>query len=164
MAVALIFALPLLFALLFGRVFCAAVCPLGVLQDLVLIKPLRLPQWLSRALGVIPPIVLGLAVLFAVTGTGFIVCRFDPYVVLFRRSGPGFMLILAAVAVGTAVFVGRPYCRFFCPLGVILGALSRWSWFKVSVTPDECVNCSLCEDACPFGAIEPPVPEGARDE
>ena len=30
---------PLVFALVFGRVFCSAVCPHGALQDLMLLKP-----------------------------------------------------------------------------------------------------------------------------
>ena len=35
------FVLPLLFSLLFGRVFCAAVCPLGALQDMMVLKPVK---------------------------------------------------------------------------------------------------------------------------
>ncbi|MHC5086583.1 MAG: 4Fe-4S binding protein, partial [Planctomycetota bacterium] len=37
---------PLVFTLFFGRSFCAAVCPLGVIQDLVLLRPLKVPIWL----------------------------------------------------------------------------------------------------------------------
>ncbi|MCX7887737.1 MAG: 4Fe-4S binding protein, partial [Verrucomicrobiae bacterium] len=49
--VALVFGLvPLAAALLFGRVFCSAVCPHGALQDLVLLKPLKVPEWLEHAL------------------------------------------------------------------------------------------------------------------
>ena len=42
------FVLPIAVALFFGRSFCAGVCPHGVLQDLVLLKPLKVPEWLSR--------------------------------------------------------------------------------------------------------------------
>src|SRR5215510_15844713 len=31
--------------------FCAGVCPHGALQDLLLIKPLKVPAWLQHALG-----------------------------------------------------------------------------------------------------------------
>ena len=41
--------IPLIFALFFGRVFCSAVCPHGALQDLMLIKPIKLPSWLEQA-------------------------------------------------------------------------------------------------------------------
>jgi ferredoxin len=56
-------------------------------------------------------------------------------------------------------FVGRPYCRFLCPYGVILRQLSRLSRWRVKLTPTDCNRCKLCEDACPYGAIQPPVPE-----
>ena len=56
------------------------------------------------------------------------------------------------------LFVGRPYCRFLCPLGVILRQFSRLSKWRVRITPDTCNQCKLCEDACPCGAIQTPVP------
>ena len=56
-----------------------------------------------------------------------------------------------------SLFVGRPYCRFVCPYGVILRQLSRISRWNVTITPDECVRCRLCEDSCPFGAIREPT-------
>lgn len=163
LSVAVFFALPLLFALLFGRVFCGGVCPLGAAQDVALIKPVRVPSWLESALGVLPYVYLGAAVLFVVNGAGFIVCAYDPFVPFFRLAGPWTMLALGGVFLAASMFVGRPYCRFLCPYGVLLGFCSRWSWRKVSITPDECVVCGLCEDACPFGAIHPPTPPGVDE-
>ena len=37
------FTLPLVFTLFFGRTFCAAVCPLGALQELVAVRPVTVP-------------------------------------------------------------------------------------------------------------------------
>jgi ferredoxin len=161
---ALLFALPLAFALLFGRVFCAAVCPLGAIQDVALVRPVALPRWLTRALGIVPLVYLGLAVLYAATSTGFIICRYDPFVPLFRLSGPVHMLVAGGVLVALSTFIGRPYCRFLCPYGVLLGFTSRWAKHRISTTPDECIVCGMCENACPFGAIVPPTPEGAEEE
>jgi NosR/NirI family transcriptional regulator, nitrous oxide reductase regulator len=56
-----------------------------------------------------------------------------------------------------SLFVGRPYCRFLFPYGVILRQLSRLSHWHLSITPKDCINCRLCEDACPYGAIQGPT-------
>src|SRR3989304_2233291 len=65
-----IFILPLIFTLFFGRTFCAAVCPLGAVQELVAIRPVQTPVWLDHTLGLLAYVYLGAAVLFAATGTG----------------------------------------------------------------------------------------------
>ncbi len=152
------FILPLLFALFAGRVFCGSVCPLGTIQDMVNFYPLRVPPLLDRILRTIPLFYLGFGVLFAATGIGFIICRFDPFVGFYRMSGTFFMLTAGGTLLLLGVFVARPYCRYLCPYGVLLGWLSRLSSRRVSITPDECIRCRLCEKACPVDAIMPPSP------
>ena len=150
------FLLPLLFALFFGRVFCGSVCPLGGLQDLVIMRPVTVPRWLAETLGLFRYVYLGITVVFVVTGTGFIVCRLDPFVSLFRLSGTMVLLVAGAVFLVLGTVVARPYCRFVCPYGVLLGWMSGVSWRHATITPTDCVQCGLCEDSCPFGAILPP--------
>ena len=48
------FILPLIFTLLFGRIFCGVACPLGAIQDAVVLRPLRLPRALSVSLSMLP--------------------------------------------------------------------------------------------------------------
>jgi ferredoxin len=153
--------LPLVFALLFGRVFCAAVCPLGAIQDAVLLRPVRVPRWLEHALGLGVYVYLGLAVLLAATGSAFPICRHDPFVGIFRLGGSLQMIIAGACLLLIAAFVGRPYCRFLCPLAALFRPLSVVSRRHVTITPSECVQCRLCEDACPFGAIRAPTAPSA---
>ncbi len=162
LTVLLFFLLPLFFALVFGRVFCSSVCPLGALQDLVLIRPVRVPGWLEEALRLLAYAYLGATVVFAATGAAFLICRYDPFVGFFRLSGSLNMVLFGACVLVIALFVGRPYCRFFCPYGVLLSWLSRVSSRRVTITPDECVRCRLCEDSCPFGALRAPVEPPTR--
>jgi ferredoxin len=150
------FVVPLVFALFAGRTFCAAVCPHGALQDLVLLKPLKLPLWLERGLGIIPFIFLGAGLVFAATGSGFIICQYDPFVPLFRRSGPAYIILTGAAFLLVATVVGRPYCRFLCPYGAMLKLASMVAKWRVRVTPDFCTQCKLCEQSCPFGAMREP--------
>ncbi len=152
----LIFLLPLLFTLLFGRTFCAGVCPLGAIQDLVAIKPMEMRPWLQKTLGILPFIYLGLSVLYAATASDFIICRYDPFVGIYRFNGTFFMFALGAVLLLVGVFIARPYCRFLCPYGVILNWVSRFSKTHLTITPASCIQCNLCEHSCPFGAIEKP--------
>jgi NosR/NirI family nitrous oxide reductase transcriptional regulator len=158
------FLLPLVFTLFFGRTFCAAVCPLGAIQDMVLSRPASVPGWAESGLRLLAYVYLALAILFAATGSAFVICRYDPFVSIFRLSGSLNILILGGCLLLIGVFIGRPYCRFLCPYGVILRQLSRLSKWRVTITPDECIRCRLCEDSCPFGAIRKPTAKWPEQE
>jgi NosR/NirI family transcriptional regulator, nitrous oxide reductase regulator len=160
------FFLPLIAAFFFGRVFCGGVCPLGMIQDLVLLRPRKVAEKLDRALRWIPYVYLGLAVMFAgwglhikigswqiQAGRRFIICEWDPFISIFRISGSFQMLAIGAIFIAIGMFFGRPYCRWLCPYGALLGIASRFSWKNVSITPDKELDCGLCTDACPYGAI-----------
>ncbi|WP_372934013.1 4Fe-4S binding protein [Mariniphaga sediminis] len=155
----LFFILPLAFTLFFGRTFCAGACPLGAIQDVVIIKPISLPKWLNKTLGLIPYIYLSLAVLFAATGTDFIICRYDPFVGIFRMDAKFHMVVLGISFLLMGMFVARPYCRFFCPYSVLLNWMSRFSKWHLSITPAACIQCKLCTNSCPFDAIDYPTNE-----
>lgn len=152
------FLLPLLAALFMGRIFCGAACPLGAIQELVIQKHLRVPPLLDRCLKQIPFLYLGLAVLFATCGLGYIICQYDPFVGFFRFSATPNMLFFGAFLLILGTVVPRPYCRYLCPYSVLLKLTSKLSPRKVRITPDYCNNCQLCHEACPIGAIHPPRP------
>lgn len=160
----LFFLLPLLFSLFFGRVFCGAACPLGAIQDLLIFRPITIAPWLRKALGVIPYLYLGLAVLYAATGTEFIICRYDPFIGIYRMNGPYLMIFLGIAFLLMGLFIARPYCRFFCPYGALLNITSRFSWKHLSVYPTKCIECKLCTTACPFEAIDFPDSEKERPD
>ena len=160
----LFFIIPLLFALAYGRVFCAGVCPLGAIQELTGIKPAKLPKAVEVILASVPFIYLGIAILFSSTNSQFIICRYDPFVGIFRLDAPYTMIIFGILLLLAGIFVNRPYCRFFCPYGVLLNIFSRFAGKHLTITPAECTNCRLCEDVCPYDAIIPSDTEQKREE
>lgn len=152
-----IFVLPLFAALFFGRVFCGGVCALGGIQELILIRPIKVPAPVDRVLGSIKWIYLVSAILLAVlpaTDRDFIICRFDPFVGFFRFSGTLHMFLIGGAILLIGLFVGRPYCRYLCPYGALLSVFSRVAGKSVSITPSRELDCGLCNEACPYGAIE----------
>jgi len=151
------FVIPLAYTLFFGRTFCAGVCPLGAVQDVFLMRPVTLKKWLQKVLGLIPYIYLGLSVLYAATASDFIICRYDPFVGIFRFNATFFMFAMGAIFLLVSIFIARPYCRFFCPYGVILNLVSRVSKNHLTITPSNCIQCKLCESSCPLDAINKPV-------
>ena len=163
LAVLVFFAAPLVFALFFGRVFCAAVCPLGAIQEAVAVKPVKVPLAVEKVLSIIPVIYLGLAMLSVVMGAGFLICRYDPFVGFFRMGASFSMLLAGGVLLLIGVFVARPYCRFLCPYGVLLNWTSKLSHRHATITPSECIQCNLCADSCPYNAILEPTPEAAPE-
>jgi len=161
--VLLLFILPIIFTLLFGRVFCAGVCPFGALQDLVNIKNYKLSKAITSVLGIFPWLYLGFALLFAVTNSRFIICRFDPFVGIFRLGGELPLILFGVVLLIFSVFIGRPFCRFICPYGAILSLFSRISFLRVKITKKDCINCQLCHNACPVDAIRPPYENKVKE-
>ncbi len=62
------------------------------------------------------------------------------------------MFILALV--GANVFIPRFFCRVLCPLGALLGAISRFSLFRINRDVHKCTDCDLCLTRCE-GAADP---------
>jgi ferredoxin len=149
----LFFTIPLISALLFGRVFCAGACPLGAIQELTGFKQVKINSKVESVLASIPFVYLGLAVLFAATGSQFLICRYDPFVGMFRLGAPYTMIIFGALLLLVGIFINRPYCRYLCPYGVLQGIFSRFSYRHLEITPGECKSCRLCEPGCPYDAI-----------
>ena len=162
-SVLLFFMLPILFAFLFGRVFCAGVCPFGALQELVNIRNYRLSRAVTSVLGILPWIYLIFALLFAVTQSRFIICRFDPFVGIFRMGGDFTLIAFGVALLVAAIFTGRPFCRFICPYGALLSLFSRVSIRKIELTQKTCINCDLCHNACPVDAIRPPFDNKVKE-
>lgn len=52
------------------------------------------------------------------------------------------------------VFRGRLFCNTLCPVGSLLGLISRYSLFRVSFDKSGCIQCGKCEYSCKAEAID----------
>lgn len=147
----------LILTLIFGRIYCSVICPLGIMQDLISALHGRRKRnrfsfspekrWLRYG-------VLVVFLASCVAGINVIVSLLAPY------SSYGRMVnsILRPVwTAGNNVLAwrgGRTYCNTICPVGTILSFFARFSWFKISIDGDKCVSCRLCEKNCKASAID----------
>jgi len=162
--VLLVFLLPIVFALLFGRVFCSGVCPLGALQELINVRNFRLSRAVSATLTMIPWIYLAFTILYAATRSQFLICRLDPFVGIFRLGGDLGVMSFGIVLLIMSIFIGRPFCQFLCPYGALLSVFSALSWKKLEMTDKGCINCALCSVSCPVDAIRAPQNSKTKEE
>jgi len=153
---AIAFFIPLVAAFLWGRVFCGGVCPLGGMQDIVNVVRIRFPRPVLAVFAMGPYAVLAFSVISLLNGFGFIVCKYDPFIIFFRMNGVVISFILGCSFLVASLFIARPFCRFFCPYSVLLSWFSRFSIRKITITPNDCIQCSLCKKVCPVEAIHPP--------
>jgi len=69
-----------------------------------------------------------------------------------------FSLIIAiATFLGIGFFAwkyGRTYCNTICPVGTLLGFISRFSLFKVRIDADKCNACGACAMKCKASCID----------
>lgn len=159
LTVSLLFFIPIIISLIWGRLFCATMCPLGAVQDFVNIISLKLPRWLNETLKMIPPIYLGATIIvLAVNGT-FLICKVDPFLPIFRLGGRGILLWSLGAVIAISMIINRPYCRFLCPYGFILGLVSKYAPFALKNATHSCIDCTLCMGTCPVEAIEKVQPK-----
>ena len=156
----------LIATLLFGRIYCSVICPLGIMQDIYSwlggkVKKNRFSyvkehKWLRYSVLVIYVIclIIGFApvtTLLAPYGTyGRIVTSFYMRNVAVSIIAWVMMLVLGVLA----FLYGRAYCNSICPVGTILSFFSRFSLFRVRFDESKCKHCGLCEKNCKARAID----------
>lgn len=180
--------------LLFGRIYCSVICPLGVLQDIFswmggMQKKNRFRY--STAKNVLRYTVLGIFIIAFVAGVGSIVALVAPYssfgriasnllapfymwgnnllaliaeradsyafyeTEVYIKSLPTFIIALVTLVI---LFIlawkgGRTYCNTICPVGTVLGFVSRFSFLKPVIDVEKCNGCGLCERNCKASCI-----------
>lgn len=190
-----ILALLLVGTLIFGRVYCSFLCPLGIFQDIVSRLSRLIRGKKGKPLRYAKP-VKGIRLFFLILFFGsflaglqaWVVGWLDPYSqfgrlcnmflrpvvteannlltgvsdVLFRVPPQwpqvGWLVIpvivLLLVVTTMAALRGRLYCNTVCPVGALLGVLSRYSAFRMTFDKGACVKCARCMKACKAQCID----------
>lgn len=192
--------------LVFGRIYCSVVCPMGVFQDVV--------TWLSTKFGkgskgkkwsrrrkrfqfspekkILRWSVFGVVLLAFLCGFTFLLGLVEPYSAFGRMVTnvfkPVYMLgnnllegifsrfdnytfyrVDASILSGFSFFIGlvtfvgigylawkhgRTWCNTMCPVGTLLGLLSRFSLFKIRIDTEKCTHCMVCGTRCKASCID----------
>ncbi|MFB5084229.1 4Fe-4S dicluster domain-containing protein [Symbiobacterium thermophilum] len=161
-AAALGLVLVILLYLIFGRAFCAWVCPLGSLMEGVDWIGARLlpnrwparraawPRWSRWAVALL------LLLLSAATGQALFEWL-SPQATLMRSLlfGLGLQLTLVALALLFDLFVlRRGWCRSVCPAGALYSLLGRGALLRVGHDRATCDRCGRCIQVCPMNGRE----------
>jgi len=153
------------FALIFMGIvlksgFCGWICPFGTVQEWIRklgIKVLGERKYISdkldRRARYLKYVVL-LLIMIATILTGKMVFRnWDPFVALFHFGAGDIKWtaysVLLAVIIGS-FFIMRFWCRYFCPLGLIVGLVGKLGIYKIECRNETCTSCRSCERLCPM--------------
>ena len=163
--------------LMFGRVFCGWLCPLGGL--LSFLHSVRLfmgklvsrqsfcgapPGWINRFLPLRFPWLLFLLTLLFLNSSWPMF--FSPFHLLTEELSRLWLhqipWLLSAILLFGLIFFPRFWCVYVCPTGLILTWFAKWRHFSAK-PPETCIHCGICEQICPTGSAKPSLATTTAD-
>lgn len=160
--------------LIFGRIYCSMICPLGTLQDIFFslrhIRQIdrRLPR--MRHVPANSPMrlgILGAALILMIIGADTVAMILEPvriytrFVSLIRTPEAAYPVLAGASTAAALILVaaislrrGRIWCNTVCPLGTALSLISSRSRLTVNINPDYCTACGKCQEVCKAQCID----------
>lgn len=181
--------------LLFGRIYCSVICPLGIMQDgfAWLGKRQRRNRYsYSEPKNILRYLMLALMALAILLGISAFVVLLAPYSAYGRIvqsllsplwiwvnnllarwaeahesyafysvdvwiRGAVTLIVASATLLILGILAwrnGRTYCNTICPVGTLLGFLSRFSLLRPVIDKSRCVGCGLCARNCKSSCID----------
>lgn len=145
--------------LLFGRMMCGFLCPMGYLQDIawkvreiVHMEGIQRKEKLVEVFKIIRYLLL--FVFFGITFLGFDFCKICPA----KMTTQAFAGFSQAITIGylfsilifiMSFFMRRFWCNI-CPLGYFVGLFHKISLFRLEKDCKACTKCSACYESCPM--------------
>ncbi len=146
----------------FGPLICGWVCPLGSFQQWTAKIGRKIygkkynhmvPEKADKPLRYTRYLVLGLVIYATATTTKLVFQDYDPYFALFNfwssEVATTALIILGATIVAS-MFIERPWCKYLCPYGALLGLFNFLRIFRIRREESTCIDCKLCDRNCPM--------------
>jgi len=172
------FIVVIILTLLLGRVYCSFICPLGIFQDVVSrfskallnIRKKKFRFFFSPPKSWLRYSILVIFALSFFTGSVFF-DLLEPYSIFGRFIShllrpiviadikiDLYTLIIPvltlALVIGLSVWKGRLYCNTVCPVGTLLGLMSKASLYKIRFNRSVCKQCGKCMFVCKSQCID----------
>lgn len=143
-----LFAVSLVAALFFGRIYCGYACPMNTLMIPTewISKKFKLqtdktPKWLQS--GKIGWISLGASLVLMIIGQKVL-----------HRNIPILLIWLVTSVIITLRYKPAVFHNLICPFGVLQKLFGKSAWYSEKVDQSGCIGCKLCEKVCPSDAIK----------
>lgn len=150
---------------LLKKSFCSWLCPIGTLCEglwrfgkKVFGKNLTVTRWLDYPLRLLKYLLLIFFIwsIEEMTVPALKSFIYSPYnkvadikMYLFFANISSFALWTIIILMIFSVFIKNFWCRYLCPYGALLGALSWLSPMKITRNKSKCIDCELCTKVCP---------------
>jgi len=149
-------------ALFLGPVFCGWICPFGTFQEWVGRLGKRLfkkrynnvvPYKLDRVLRYLRYVLLLLVLVNTARSVELMFTNIDPYYALFNLWTGEVALsayIILAVVFLLSLVMERPFCKYACPYGAVLGLTNLFRFIPLRRNKNSCIDCDACNRSCPM--------------
>jgi len=156
--------IPVVFAMIFGRVFCGWMCPQNLLSEafdclaqktglnrIIKMPPTPVPRYSVLVAMLALTLLLGFPLANLISAPGIISVQVSEYIM---AGAIGIETALIVVILLLEFFIiRRGWCNYICPVGGFLGIFRTPKTMKVVYLKDgdQCIRCGDCVRACQLG-------------
>lgn len=130
---------------IFGRGWCGYACWTAMVLDLL---PWKKSPGRNPKLGIIRYFILGLSLAFVGTLMIAGIANDEFLFIAFVVGNVAYYAI--GIALAYALRDNRAFCKYICPIGVLMKPAASVSVLRITCDTDKCVSCKKCLKACPM--------------